>query len=48
MAEASTTHKTTDKQASNQNGQALVWLDDNALQDLEAKGIFLSLFEKVF
>ncbi|CAF0824997.1 unnamed protein product [Adineta ricciae] len=48
MAEASTTHKTTDKQASNENRLALVWLDDNALQDPEAKEIFLSLFKKVF
>lgn len=44
----STTHKAVSKKPMIKNGLTLVWLDDTAVEDPNAKSMFLTLFEQVF
>ena len=48
MAASSTSKKSSGSKSSIKNGLTLIWLDDTAGQDPNAKSMFLSLFEQVF
>jgi hypothetical protein len=48
MATATTTPKSTPTKPSTKSGLSLVWLDDSAAEDPNAKAMFLTLFDQVF
>jgi len=48
MATATTTPKSTTNKPLTKSGLSLVWLDDSAAEDTNAKTMFLTLFDQVF